>query len=83
MMAPLGELARSEARKTTCSAILSGRAARPSGTLDMIAAKSSPIALMPGVLVGPGETALTRTACGPYSAAQASATSAVAAYHLP
>src|SRR5258706_109690 len=37
--------------------------------VETMAAKPSPIASVPGVDVGPGETALTRTPCGPYSAA--------------
>jgi len=71
MTAPFTKLARSEARKTMSSAISCGSAARPSGIVETIASKSSPIASVPGVRVGPGETAFTRTPIGPSSAAHA------------
>src|SRR5438552_2257440 len=46
-------------------------------------ANPSPIASVPGVAVGPGETALTRTPFGPYSAAHALVSSAIAAFEAP
>src|SRR2546421_734620 len=61
MTAPFTKLARSDARNTISSAISSGAAARPRGMVETIAANASPRASVPGVLVGPGETALTRT----------------------
>src|SRR5438132_9494019 len=51
--------------------------------VETMAAKSSPMASVPGVGVGRGETALTRTPRGPYSAAQALVRSATAAFEAP
>jgi len=53
-----------------------------SGMVGTIAANPSPIASVPGVVVGPGETALTRTPFGPYSAPTL-VSSATAAFEAP
>jgi hypothetical protein len=51
--------------------------------VETMAAKPSPCASVPGVFVGPGETAFTRTPLGPYSAAHAFVSSATAALEAP
>src|ERR1700680_1822052 len=62
---PLTKLASSEAKNTAAEAISAGSAIRPSGTADAkLARTSSGLPGMnrnrPGVLVGPGLSALTR-----------------------
>src|ERR1017187_11008617 len=53
------------------AAISPGEATRPAGASAASWSSASPIISTPSVRVGPGETALTRTALGPNSAAQA------------